>query len=125
MKKSVRIIAVALVAIMLCMALVSCGKKLSGTYEAEVDLLLVSYNVSMKFAGNKVTITETADAILTEAKETVYEGSYEINKLENGKMEITLDLENEGAIIKSGTFDFAETDDGDIKLEGVTYKKQD
>jgi len=124
MKKIVRIVAVALVAVMLCCALVACSKKLSGTYEAEIDVALASYKVEYEFSGSKVTVTTTADSIITSENVKSYEGTYEIKELDNGKMEITLDFETEGTLVKSGTYDFSETDDGDINIAGVTYKKQ-
>lgn len=118
MKKSVRIIAVALVAIMLCMALVSCGKKLSGTYSA----LVLGSGAEYEFSGSKVTITVKAlGAVVAEV-----EGKYSIDG-----DEITFEFESddskESDEVKkyNGTFDFEETDDGDIKIGLITYEKQD
>ena len=47
MKKSVRIIAFALVAVMVCLAFAACGKTLSGEYTAEIG--------STSIAGGKTT----------------------------------------------------------------------
>ena len=55
MKKSfVKVLALALVAVMLVSSLVSCGKKLSGSYEAEIDFLGQKWNVTYTFSGSDV-----------------------------------------------------------------------
>ena len=117
MKKSVRIIALALVAVMLCLALVSCGNKLSGTYSS-VEL---GNGAEFEFKGNKVTITVTAlGAIAAEI-----EGKYSIDG-----DKITFEFESEESqeadeVEKySGEFDFEELENGDIKIDTITYEKQ-
>ena len=54
MKKSIKIVALALVAVMLCLSLVACGKKLSGTYEAQIGGDLLGYTASYKFSGSNI-----------------------------------------------------------------------
>ncbi|MBR6680957.1 MAG: hypothetical protein IKL59_06815 [Clostridia bacterium] len=118
MKKSVRIVALALVAVMLCFALVSCGKKLNGTYSA----VIAGSGAEYEFKGSKVTIT--VKALGTVVAEV--EGKYSIDD-----DKITFEFESEDSKesdkVKTynGTFDFEETDDGDIKIGIITYKKQD
>ena len=56
MKKTLRIVALAMVAVILCLSLASCGKKISGTYSAEVFGTGVEYD----FKGSKVAITVKA-----------------------------------------------------------------
>ena len=118
MKKSVRIVALALVAVMLCFALVSCGKKLNGTYSA----IIAGSGAEYEFKGSKVTIT--VKALGTVVAEV--EGKYSIDD-----DKITFEFESEDSKesdkVKTynGTFDFEETDDGDIKIGIITYKKQD
>lgn len=121
MKKTLRIMAIAMVALMLCLSLTSCfGKKLSGTYEAEVDLFLVKATYEYTFKGKNVTLVVTKDAIGTSEDKNTYEGTYEITELDNGDMEITFNFENEGEGVKSGTVSFEEGEDY-IKIGGVTY----
>lgn len=117
MKKSIKILAFALVAVMLCMSLVACGKKLSGTYEAKVGGDLLGYTATYDFSGSKVEITKKATVVGT-SNSTTFEGKYEIKD-----DEITITLDSEDDDIKSGTFTFAETDDG-IKIGIVEYKKK-
>ena len=57
MKKSIRILAFAVVAVMLCLSLAACGKTLSGTYEAQVGGDVLGYTASYKFSGSKVEVT--------------------------------------------------------------------
>ena len=117
MKKSVRIISLALVAVMLCFALVSCGKRLNGTYSA----VIVGNGAEYEFKGSKVTIT--VKALGAEVAEV--EGKYSI-KDDKITFEFTSDNDNEANEVKkySGTFDFEELDNGDIKIGILTYKKQ-
>ena len=129
MKRSVKILAVALVAVILCMSLVACGKRLSGTYEAVAtsegiggwlgDTL--NSGVEYTFKGSKVIIEVT----LFGEVET-YEGKYSI---EDDKITFEFEAEDskEADEVKkySGTFDFEEKDNGDIKIGLISYEKQD
>ena len=120
MKRSVKILAVALVAVILCMSLAACGKRLSGTYEAVVtsegiggwlgDAL--NSGVEYTFKGSKVIIEVT----LFGEVET-YEGKYSI---EDDK--ITFEFEGEDAEDFSGTETFRELENGNIEIGGVEYK---
>ena len=118
MKKTIiRIVALSLVAIMVCVALASCGKTLSGTYSNKIDVFGVSSTETVyKFSGKKVTIEVTAGVAGFES--TVdFEGTY---KIEDDK--ITFTFEGDGSEY-SGTVPFEKTDDG-IKIAGIEYKKQ-
>ena len=121
MKKTLRIMAIVMVALMLCLSLTSCfGKTLKGTYAAEVDVFLVKATYEYTFKGKNVTLVVTKDAIGTSEDKNTYEGTYEITELDNGDMEITFNFENEGDGIESGTVSFEEGEDY-IKIGGVTY----
>lgn len=123
MKKTMRWLAVALVALMLCMTLVGCAKTLKGTYVAEGDLFgLASAGTSYTFSGKKVTI-EVSAGIFGFESSTSFEGEYEITKAEDGTMDITFTFGDEDAKKYSGTFDFEETD-GAIKLNGIVHNKK-
>ena len=116
MKKSiVKSIALTLVAVMMCLALVSCG--LSGTYKN--DGVFGVGATELTFSGSKVTITMGG----VEA-----EGTYEID---DDKITITLDNAGDDALTSSdvlngfnGEKDFEKGDDY-IKIGGVKYTKAD
>jgi uncharacterized lipoprotein YehR (DUF1307 family) len=97
MKKTLRIVAVAMVAVMLCLSLASCGKKLSGTYEDELGIS------EYTFKGNKVEIS-----IEIFGAKTTIEGTYSIK---DDEITFEFDDDEEDAKEFSGTFDFEEGDD--------------
>ena len=109
MKNTVRVIAVVLLICMLGLTLVSCGKKLSGTYSAEV----IGSGAEYEFSGSKVTITIKALG----AEIASAEGKYSIDD-----DKITFEFESEDDDVKkySGTFDFEEGEDY-IKIGIVKY----
>ncbi len=120
MKKSIRIIAVAIAAIVLCMSLVSCGlfgKKLDGKFENE------SNGVTYDFDGKNVTIT-APDGILGAigGKSVTYEGTYEID---DDKITFKL-VDDDGDELEdcyyNGTFDFEEAKNGDIIIGKTEYE---
>ena len=121
MKKTLRIVAIAMVAVMLCLSLASCGKKISGKYEAEINVLLASYTATYEFSGSQVEATKKA-TVLGNVKTTVLEGKYEIAELDDGSMEITITFESEDDDIKSGTYTFEEGENY-IKIAGIQYNK--
>ena len=123
MKKSIRIIAVAVAAIVLCMSLVSCGlfgKKLDGKFQNE------SGTVTYEFDGKNVKITApkaSLSGILSGEKE-VFEGTYEID---GDKITITL-VDKDGEELDDdesaydGTYDFEEKSNGDIVIGNTEYE---
>ena len=120
MKNAVRIIAVLLLVCMLGMTFVGCGKKLSGTYSAEIDAFVIKYTADYKFSGSKVTVTKTVSALVGDAKTTTIEGTYEIIENEDDTMSIKFEFETEDDQIKSGTVKFEEGEDY-IKMAGIKY----
>ena len=114
MKKTVRILAVAMIATMLCLILASCGKTLSGKYSAE----LLGTGATYEFKGSKVTVT----AKVLGAEAVTIEGTY---KIKDDKITLTFDGDDEDAKKYSGTLDFEEQEDGDIKIGISEYKKVD
>jgi hypothetical protein len=105
MKKTFKILALVMVAAMLCCVLASCGSTLKGTYSAEVFTVRTAYT----FDGKNVTI----DAGALGFSKTVAEGTY---KIEDNKIVFTFGEESEYA----GSFDFEKGEDY-IKIQGVTY----
>ena len=123
MKKSIRIIAVAVAAIILCMSLVSCdlfGKKLDGKYESDLGMF---GGYTLKFEGKEVTVT-VKDLL---GKVTKYEGTYKID-------EDTIEFEfvdEDGEEIEDAPFAedvyaFEEDEDtGDITIGNWEFEKID
>ena len=122
MKKSMRIIVSLALVVVMCLTLASCGKKLSGTYEAKVDAIVASYTATYEFSGSNVEITKKAE-VLGQSKTTTFEGTYEITG-EDDDLEITITLDDEDDDIKSGTFAFEEGEDY-IKIGLVKYELVD
>ena len=100
MKKTLRIVAIAMVAVMLCLSLAACGKKLSGTYSAEV----LGSGAEYEFSGSKVTIT--VKLLGTEVGSA--EGKYYID---DDKITFEFESDDEDVDKYSGTFDFEEGED--------------
>lgn len=123
MKKSVRILVVALALLMTMVVFASCAKTISGTYAAEVDVVVLKYTATYEFSGKNVTVTKVVNPLIGDAKTTTIEGTYEIVENDDGSMDITLSFKNEDEHITSGTFDFEQGDDY-IKIGIVTYNKK-
>ena len=92
-KTTIRIVAVSLVAIMICFAFVSCDKP-SGVYESEV--------YTLKFEGENVTLSWKSGNATYELK-----GTYEIEETDAGK---TIE------------FDWEESDDILVELQSAVAK---
>lgn len=111
MKKLTKVLALVVVAAMLCLALASCG--LSGKYEGHL--------YTLEFKGSDITIKGNVSKITAE-------GTY---KIDGDKIIITLDNADDGAFSLGDTlnaFDgehsFEKGDDY-IKIDGVKYTKAD
>ena len=122
-KTMTRLIAVALVAVMLCIGLASCAKTISGSYKGEINILLASYEVIYEFKGNNVTVTRKVESVLGDSDPVVLEGTYEITEDDDGELKIEFTYETEDDVVKGGKFDFEEGDDY-IKIAGIKYSKQ-
>lgn len=97
MKKSIRILALALALLTVVTVLASCGNKLSGEYECKVGPV----TVSIKFSGSKATFTGASQipglTAVTDGKEVTYkivdkdDGSQAIEfTVEEGKDPVSL-----------------------------------
>ena len=100
MKKSVRILAVALALLMVTHVFASCGKTLKGTYSAEI----VGTGVEMTFEGKNVTITLKALGMEVGSSTGTY-------KIGDNKITLTFDRDNDKVEAYDGTFDFEEGED--------------
>lgn len=137
MKRSIRILAVVMVAVMLCLTLASCGKRLSGKYEIVVgkdggfldgitDAIGNATNSKTVyiFSGNKVTVETTLFGNVTTS-----EAKYEIK---DDKITFTYDY-SESELEELGldkddlkdTKTFEELENGNIKIGGVEFKPVD
>lgn len=124
MKKFVRILAFALVAVMLCATFAACAK-VSGAYEAEIDLWLAKGKATYDFSGKKVTLTLESN-VLGKTETKTYEGTFEITEKDDETMEITFKFEDENDDTKTygGTHAFAIDKENDtITIGVVTYTK--
>jgi hypothetical protein len=121
MKKTMKIIAVAMVAVMLCLCFASCAKTVSGKYKGEIDVLLASYEVVYEFKGSNVTVTRQLKSAFGNADPVVVEGTYEITETAGGDLEITFTYEkSDDEVVKGGKYNFEEGD-GYIKINGIKY----
>ena len=123
MKKFTKVIAIVLVLATLVCVFASCGKKISGKYTGEINVLVASYKVTYDFSGSKVEVTHTTSNIITGSSTTTVEGKYEIKESDNG-MEITFTFKNEDDVAKNATYSFEEGEDY-IKINGIKYTKAD
>lgn len=102
MKKSVRVLAVAMALLMVMVVLASCGTKLSGTYKGTLTTLT--------FDGDKVTASDLTGIVKIE-------GTY---KIDGDK--ITLTFGND--TLKLGGEHTFEKDGDTIKIDGIKYTKE-
>lgn len=114
MKKSIRVLAVVMALLMVTLVFASCGKTISGKYSAEA----LGTGCTLEFSGKNVTITYKL--LGTQVGEPV-KGTY---KIDDDKITINVETDNEEIGALNGTFDFSKTDDS-IKIGVVTYKKVD
>ena len=122
MKTSIRILAVVLVAVMLCLSLASCGSTLKGKYESKVGVLGL-VRKTMEFKGDSVTVTY----VVSDLEVATLEGTYTIKD-----DKIIFDFVDESGVDHKDAKDFLETLQGElsfekgddsIKIGGVEYTK--
>ncbi len=116
MKKIVSTVLVCVLLLSTMLALVSCGKVLSGTYSDKYTGL-----TTYTFEGNKVTVEAGAGNFKSSVS-----GTYEIKENDEGKEVIIFTFGEEGDEY-SGEFSFVEGSEGDtkyIKIGGVQYNKK-
>lgn len=120
MKKStLKVLALALVAVVVCITMVACAKTLNATYTYEINVAGVSSaKTTYEFSGKKVTLTVSSETIGVPATSTTLTGTYKIK----GDT-ITFDFDEDTTGAYSVAVPFEETDNG-IKIAGVEYTKQ-
>ena len=112
MKKTVKILALVMVAAMLCCVLASCGNTLKGTYKT--DGLFGIGEVKYTFDGDKFTYAYVPGV---DALAITLNGTYVI---EDNQITLTLSDGSEDSQSISGTHAFEKGDDY-IKIGGSTY----
>lgn len=123
MKRTTKIIALALAAVIVCGILVSCSTMLSGVYSGELGGSILGGKASYNFKGSKVTITVTV-TVLGTSNSTSYDGAYEITAADDGTQSITFTFADAEAKEYSGTYSFTQNKDAKtITIGGVTYSK--
>lgn len=121
MKKSIRIVAMLMVVLILCMSLASCAKKLSGEYSADV----FGTGTTMTFDGNNVKIAITVTLLGEVAS---LDATYEIkdDKISfdiADEEEVTNDLAKQVIASLEEPVAFEKGDDY-IKIGDVKYEKK-
>ena len=120
MKKTIRIVAIAMVAVMLCLCLASCGKKLSGKYSSDV----FGTGTTMTFDGSNVkiaiTVTGLGEVASVDAKYEIKDGKISFDVADEES--VNNDLAKN--VIKSLETPVAfEEGENYIKINGVKYTK--
>ena len=116
MKKLVRVVSVALLAVMALALLASCAP--SGKYGDASGLAGVEY----KFAGSKVTVTLGVAGF-----EKSFKGTFKMGKDDDGNKTITFKFTDKEASSYTGTFSYGEGKDDNgkyITIGSVKYYKQ-
>ena len=124
MKKIISTVLVCVLLLGCVMSLISCGKMLSGKYEC---IITESNRVTYEFTPSKVTKTTTLGA-LGYTKDTVVDGTYKINEVDEDRFEITFTWDVEGDEDEISTVSFSQGEENGekyIKLDGVKFKKVD
>lgn len=86
-KTAIKVISISLVALMMCVMLVSCFNKPSGTYTKD--------NISLTFSGEKVELSYGKD----DGKKTTVEGTFEMGEDEDGNPIINIDLPEPSSLL--------------------------
>lgn len=122
MKKIISTLLVCVLLVGCVFSLAACGKKVeSGSYEAELEVLGQSWNVTYTFKGSKVEAVNKITFLGNITTETA-EGKYEIVENDDGTMEITFEFDEENDSFENKTVTYKEGE-GYIELGGVRYNK--
>lgn len=113
MKKIISTILVCVLLLGCVMSLSSCGKMLSGKYEAEVDAILAGGKVVYEFTPFGYTKTTTTEVLGFE-KDTIEEGKYKITENDEGELTITFTYEVDGEE-KTETVAFSQGEEDGVK----------
>ena len=118
---SKKIFALVLVTVMMLGCLAGCGKTISGSYEAKLEFLGQSWNVTYTFSGKKVEAVSKV-TILGNVRNEISTGTYEIIEAADGSLEITFDFEEETDLFKDSTYTFVQ-EESYIQIGDSQYSK--
>ena len=120
MKTMIKVMAVTLLAVMMCTMLASCST-INGTYSGTIKVILVDVKYTYEFKGNNVTVTTETPVFGTTIVFT-QTGTYEIK---DDQITFTWNdgEEKDGAtVVESGPFKFEKGSDY-IKIGELTWTK--
>ncbi len=121
MKKTMRILSVIMAVLMLCLALASCGKKLSGKYSA--DVLGTGTTLTFKGSDVKIAITVLGNEVAsTDATYKIKDDKISFDVVDEEEIENTLAKKVISALEEEVAF---EEGDDYIKIGNVKYEKVD
>lgn len=86
-KTAIKVVALSLAALMMCVMLVSCFNTPMGTYEKD--------GISLTFSGEKVELSYGKD----DSKKTTVEGTFEMGEDEDGNPTIKIDLPEPSSLL--------------------------
>ena len=118
---SKKIFALVLATVLMLGCLAGCGKIISGSYEAKLEFLGQSWNVTYTFSGKKVEAVSKV-TILGNVKNETSTGTYEITEAADGSLEITFDFEEETDLFKDSTYTFVQ-EESYIQIGDSQYSK--
>ena len=133
MKKILSAVLVCVLMLSCALALASCAKIVTGTYEHVYGSEAAGYKVTYAFSGTKVEVSRQLVSAIGSLNPTVKNGTYEIIESEDGSKTITFTWDssenNEDGVAESGvSLSFSEgTKDGKafIEIGGVEFVKVD
>ena len=124
MKTMTKVVAVALVAVIMCMMLASCGNTISGTYSGKGSGLLSGVSYSYEFKGKNFKVTYSGSVGGMGGSLDPQEGTYEITKADDGSLQIAFTIEEDGKTVTSDPVSYVKGD-GYIEIDGIKLTKKD
>ena len=121
MKKIVSLLLACVLLIGCALTLASCGKMLSGSYEAKIEAAGQSISTTYKFSGNKFDMT-VKTTILGNVNTETTSGTYKITENSDATLEITFTVEDKEGKVEENTYTLVETDEY-IKIANIQYNK--
>ena len=122
MKTMTRVVAVALVAVMMCMMLASCAT-ISGSYSGKGTGLLSAVSYTYEFKGKNVTVTTKTEVPFIGTITNTQTGTYVI---EDDKITFTWtdgeEADDKGTVVETGPYAFEKGSDY-IKIGEMTLTK--
>ncbi len=122
-----KILSLVLAVVLLCgcvFTLASCGHSLSGTYVGEIDMGFVKASATYEFSGKNFKLTYSGNLGSLSTSLEPQEGTYEIIELDDGSLQISFTIEEDGEPKTSDPVKFVKTDEY-IEISGVKFNKKE